>query len=74
VSQYISSKRGGGINFNKREKSLIKKAAKEVIEKDKSLMKELYDLCILLRKSKTICEIHKSQDKNISKDCDVCFD
>jgi hypothetical protein len=73
ISQYLSSKRGSEINFNEKEKKLIRKAAKEIAENQGKLMKKLYDLCILLRKSKAICEIHKNQDKNVTKDCDICF-
>lgn len=73
ISQYLKSKRGQGINFNEKETELIKKAAEEIVKDKGKLIKNLYKLCETLRKSKTICEIHKIQDKNISKNCDVCF-
>ena len=73
ISQYLSLKRGNEMNFNKKERELVKKAAKEVIEKNSEFIKKLYELCILLRESKTICEIHKSRDKSVAKNCDVCF-
>lgn len=73
ISQYLSSKRGSGINFSARDKKEIKKAAEEIIKNDADVMKKIYDLCLVLRKSKTICEMHKSQDKTISGNCDVCF-
>lgn len=74
ISQYLSSKRGGEINFSKREKELIKKAAESVIKDNRSFMKKLYELCVLLRKSRTICKLHKSRDKTIDKNCDICFE
>ncbi len=73
ISQYISSKRGKGINFTEKETKNIKKSAEKIIKNKGDLMKELYDLCVLLRKSKTICDIHRGQDTGISKDCDICF-
>jgi len=73
ISQYVNSKRGKGIKFSDIELEKIKKSAKKIIDKKETLMKELYGLCDLLRKSKTICEIHKSQDGSISGICDICF-
>jgi len=72
ISQYLRSKRASQIKFSKKEIKLIEKSAEKII-KDENAMKEIYDLCILLRESKVICEIHKNQDKNIPKNCDVCF-
>ena len=73
ISQYLSSKRGGKINFTEKETKEIKKSAEKIIKKNEDLMKELYDLCVLLRKSKTICNMHRGQDKGISENCDICF-
>src|SRR3989344_2625363 len=72
ISQYLKSKRGNELKFSKTELSRIKKSAKSIAEGGNA-MKELYDLCIVLRKSKTICSLHKSHDKSIDKNCDVCF-
>lgn len=73
ISQYLSLKRGKQINFTEKEMKNIKKSANVIINKKGDLMKELYDLCVLLRKSKTICEMHRGQDQGISKDCNICF-
>ena len=73
ISQYMSSKRGKEIKFSDNELKEIKKSAKKIIGNKSNLMKELYDLCVLLIKSKTICEIHKSQDDNVTSICDICF-
>ena len=63
ISQYLKSKRGGEIKFSKKEMKLIEKSAKNIIEKNNA-MKEIYELCILFRASKVICNLHKSNDKN----------
>lgn len=73
ISQYLSSKRGEKINFKEKEVKEIKKSAEKIIKKNGNLIKELYDLCVLLRKSKIICDMHRGQDQNISEDCDICF-
>ena len=66
-------KRGDKIMFSKKETEQIKKYADKIIKKPENLMKNLYGLCVLFRKSKVICDLHRNQDKNISKNCDVCF-
>ena len=73
VSQYLKSKRGGRILFSKKEIEQIKKSANKIVKKPETLMKNLYDLSILFRKSKVICELHKNKDKKIPKNCDICF-
>ena len=73
ISQYLSQKRGNEIKFSKTEIENIKKTAKEIIKDNKDVMKKIYDLSVSLRKSKTICGIHMSQDKNVGEGCDICF-
>ncbi len=73
ISQYSNSKRASKIRFSKKELSEIKRSANEIIKNPKVLIRNLYNLCISLRESKVICEIHKNHDKNIPKNCDVCF-
>lgn len=73
ISQYLNSKRGNEIKFSKNEFNKIKKSADEIILNQEKLMKNLYDLCISFRESKVICEIHKTYDNSIPKNCDICF-
>ena len=73
ISQYLNSKRGNEIKFSKKEFVQIKKSADEIIEHPETLIKNLYNLCASLRESKVICKLHKSHDKSIPKNCDVCF-
>lgn len=74
VSQYLKSKRANEIKFNKKEQVQISEAAERIVEDKESLMKNLYELCKSLRNSKVICELHKSHDNSIPKNCDVCFE
>jgi predicted transcriptional regulator len=73
ISQYLSQKRGNEIKFSKDEIEKIKKKAGEIIKDEKEVMKKIYELSILLRKSKAICSIHMNQDKNVDEKCDICF-
>ena len=73
ISQYLSSKRGNEIKFSKDEIEKIKKTAKEIATNKEDIMRKIYALSVSLRKSKTICSIHKNQDDDVEKDCDICF-
>ena len=73
VSQYLRLKRANHISFSKKESAQIKNSADEIMENPETLIKNLYNLCVSLRKSKVICKLHKSHDKSIPNDCDVCF-
>ena len=73
VSQYLRLKRANHISFSKKESAQIKNSADEIMENPETLIKNLYNLCVSLRESKVICKLHKSHDKSIPNDCDVCF-
>ena len=73
IYQYLNSKRANQIKFSKKELIQIKKYEDEVIENPETLIKNLYNLCVSLRESKVICKLHKSRDKSIPNNCDVCF-
>ena len=73
ISQYISSKRASEIKFSKKETAEIKKAADKIIKNKKNIMKNIYNLCIKFRKSKTICSIHKRHNSSLPSNCSVCF-
>ncbi len=74
ISQYLKSKRGKEIKFSKKELEQIKKSAKRIIKDNDNTMKELYDLCVLFRESKVICNLHRKKDRSISKHCQACFE
>jgi len=73
VSEYLNKKRASRIKFSKKESEIIKKSAEKLLEK-KNVTRVIYDLCKILRDSKTICTVHKSRDKSIPRNCDVCFE
>lgn len=73
VSQYLNSKRASKTRFSSKEMAKIRKSAEEASKNREKFMKILYSLCVSLRQTKTICTIHKSQDKSVPKNCDICF-
>ncbi|MEK6898184.1 MAG: transcriptional regulator [Nanoarchaeota archaeon] len=73
ISQYLNSKRGNELKFNKDELKQIKKSAREIIESPANSMRILYGLCVTLRGTKVICELHKNLETDLPKNCDVCF-
>ena len=72
VSQYLSSKRGDELKFSKKEIETIRKFGKKIIADKKHSKDYFYKLCLELRGTKSLCELHKKQDKNIPKNCDLC--
>src|SRR3989344_4073223 len=72
VSQYLSSKRGDELKFSKKEIDKIKKFAKKIMADKKHSKEHVYKLCLDLRGTKSLCELHKKQDKNIPKNCELC--
>ncbi len=72
VSQYRKSKRAAGIKFNEKTKNLIKKCAKKLHDKKTCSFREIQRLCMGIKKSGFLCEIHKKYDKKIGV-CKVCL-
>ncbi len=72
VSQYLSSKRGGELKFSKKEIEKIRKFTKKIILDKRHSKEYFFKLCLDLRGTKSLCELHKKQDKNIKKNCDLC--
>ena len=72
VSQYLSSKRGNELKFNKKEIEEIKKTAKKIISDEKNSREHFYKLCIKLRGTESLCKLHKKHDKSVNKNCDLC--
>jgi hypothetical protein len=73
VSHYVNEQRGQKIKFTQTEMEMIKKSAGNMIKTKSSYVKEIYSLCNQFRKTKVLCRIHRGFEKNIPKDCEVCF-
>ena len=72
ISQYFKSKRAKDIIFNKKIKERIKLAARNISHNKDLFVKEIQELCALIKKDNFLCEIHKKYDK-IPEKCDICF-
>lgn len=72
VSQYINKKRGHGMEFGAEAINAIEGLVDDMIEGKVDLILRTCDICTILKKDGTICELHKEHDA-ISSDCNACF-
>lgn len=75
VSQYANKKRGSKIEFKHDTCSAIKTLAKDVIkgDKDVNLTHRICEICMMLKKDKTVCELHKDHEL-VPAACEACFE
>ena len=76
VSQYQHSKRATEVVFSEDIINEIRKSAAKVLSGRNSkqrLMGEMYRISSLTKVRKVLCELHRSQSKELST-CNVCFD
>lgn len=74
ISQYLKAKRGSELKFTKKELAEIKKAAQKIKDDSERSMDHLYQLCVMFRGSKSICDMHRKYDKSVAKGCDICME
>jgi predicted transcriptional regulator len=72
VSQYLKAKRGSEMKFDEGEIQLIEDAARRIVSQKLEANKEIYKLCVSFRGGESVCEVHRSHDSSIEKDCDLC--
>lgn len=75
VSQYISDKRGHGIEFDQETKDKIKQFALDLNEGkiDKGdMIRRICDICKYVKAEEIVCGLHKERD-NIPPGCDACM-
>ncbi len=75
VSQYLKEKRAVGIHFNKEILIEIKKIAQKIKQSNTNQEQIRYIQTILqtIKKQGHLCKIHRTYDKNISSECDICL-
>ncbi|MBW3000232.1 helix-turn-helix domain-containing protein [Candidatus Woesearchaeota archaeon] len=72
VSQYLKSKRAKEIDFPEEIAAEIKHSAEAIVRDNSLLMAEIQRLCILIRKSNLLCELHKKHAV-VPEECDICL-
>ncbi|MFC1728451.1 transcriptional regulator [Nanoarchaeota archaeon] len=72
VSQYLSGKRGKGIEFEKDMLDEIKKSVEIILSNPLNLMNEIQGLIRLTRQKKIICKMHLNTDK-LPEKCEACL-
>lgn len=76
VSQYIKSKRGKTFKIDKAVLKEINISADSIIKNysTANLVNEMNKISDLIRKSGTICSLHRNYDKDPSlKECNICM-
>ena len=76
ISQYQHSKRATEVVFSEDIIDEIRKSAAKVLSGKNSkqkMMGEMYRISSLTKVRKVLCELHRSQSKELSA-CNVCFD
>ena len=74
VSQYLSSKRAKEVVFSNAVLDEIRKSAKKIIEDKSTIVPEMMKLTKLTGVMHVMCDLHKKQDVNLPKGCDICFE
>ena len=74
VSQYLSSKRAKEVVFSNAVLDEIRKSAKKITEDKSTIVPEMMRLTKLTGVMQVMCGLHKKQDANLPKGCDVCFE
>lgn len=76
ISQYQHSKRATEVVFSEDIINEIRKSAAKILSGKNTrqmLMGEMYRISNLTKVRKVLCELHRSQSKELSA-CNVCFD
>jgi len=71
ISQYVHKKRGKEVKFDDETMKSIKKAVDNIMD-NKEPSKEITNVCELIVKNRTICEIHRTYE-NVPVDCGLCL-
>ncbi|MBI3052291.1 transcriptional regulator [Candidatus Woesearchaeota archaeon] len=73
VSQYLSSKRGNNVAFDRQIMGQIAAAAARISRDSSQAMAELIRLSELPGVMQAMCRLHKEQEPSVEKGCDICF-
>ena len=74
VSQYLNFKRAKEVVFSNAVLDEIRKSAKKIIEDESTIVPEMMRLTKLTGVMRVMCDLHKKQDSNLPKECDICFE
>lgn len=69
VSHYIKSKRANLVKFDKKIENEIKKGVERVLNDNATVMEEMQNMIMKIRKSGCLCRLHKTNIKG----CEVCM-
>ena len=73
ISQYLNSKRGEELKFDKHELSKISHYVDKIVNDRGNMNKYMFNLSQELRGCDSLCELHRKHDSCVSKNCDLCM-
>ena len=73
VSQYLSSKRGTIVRFDRHVLAEVEASAMRISNNSSTAMDELMRLSSLDKVKQMVCRLHMEQDSSVGRDCDICF-
>ena len=73
VTMYLNKKRASYVNLTGKGINDIKNSVTRILEKTSSPYEEIYRISKILTIDRTVCQIHRSFDKNVPKDCKICM-
>lgn len=72
VSQYLKAKRGADLSFSEKEVQVIRTYATKMNSDPKNVLQYMVELSAVLKKSGSLCALHKSLDGSVPENCSVC--
>lgn len=72
VSQYLKSRRGTDLKFDKKMMEKIEKSVNNILKNKSTAREELIRLCNIIRKEGMLCCFHRSINKKF-KSCEICL-
>lgn len=73
VTMYLNKKRALHVNLTGDGKDEVKKSVTRILEETSSPYEEIYRISKILTVNRTICQIHRSFDKDVPRDCKICM-
>mgnify|MGYP001609228293 FL=1 len=73
VSQYVHAKRANHIIFEKKIEDEVRKSVSRM-SNNTDVIREIQYLLNVIKRTKTICDIHFQVTKELPKGCEACFE
>ncbi|MBS3142813.1 hypothetical protein J4464_05505 [Candidatus Woesearchaeota archaeon] len=72
ISQYLNQKRASELQFTASDMEDVRKTADKIMRNKEHAMQHIYELCVKMRGSKCVCELHRKHEKDLPAECSIC--